>query len=496
LAFFGIAGGHKDLQHTVAVARLHFARRARAFRWPQNDTVVTSIVPRSGMAGYKHFKKIREEQIMRRQPMRFQVSMAGLACMTLLGACGGGGGDGEGGSGNKFQVVDFPYPGGRYLATPPAPLVATASSGLAVTFSSNTPDICTVSDGKLVPVKPGECSITAKQAGDATYVSATSQQLFKVLKKVQTITFESPGFQAISAQPAPLAATASSGLPVSFASTSPAVCTVSGTTLTLLSKGQCALTATQEGDTNHAAATPVMVAFTVGDAPPPVLTLSSGFASKSATLEGGAINTWAGSNIDGWWCGDPNWCSSSISADGSTFSFQYKIQTKDPKFPNNDGWIGGYYGFSIMAAGVGSISTTGNTMTGIQVDKQTTLKFNLGQNAEWFSASGKDVKVSLTLGHFANKASDNNKACNVSVNTVFTPKSAAVQKYELQLASFTAIGETCGLTGLNAATELASYPIVSIAFEAAQTNTSVQSASAASPTYPTEIILSGAVTVQ
>ncbi len=434
--------------------------------------------------------------------MRSHVSVAGLACVTLLSACGGGGGGSSGGTstaatGSKFQSVDFGYPGARYLATPPEPLVATTTSGLAITFTSNTPAICTVTDGKLVPVKPGECSITASQAGDATYAPASSQQLFKVLKKAQSITFESPGFQAITAQPAPLAATATSGLPVSFTSTTPAVCTASGTTLTLVSKGQCGLTASQDGDTNYAPATPQMVAFTVGDAPPPVLTFLSGYdASTGATKEGGSISTWAGSNIDGWWCSDANWCGSNISTDGSNYSFHYLIQTKDPKHVNNDGWIGGYYGFGIMAPGVGSISTNGNTTSGIQVDKQTTLRFNLGQNAEWFSTTTKDVKVTLVLGHFANKVTDNNKACNIALNTTFTPKGAAVQKYELQLASFTAFGENCALTGLDPATELATYPIVTIKFEAANANTSVLSSTATSPTYPTEITLSGAVTVQ
>ena len=158
--------------------------------------------------------------------MRSHVSVAGLACVTLLSACGGGGGGSSGGTstaatGSKFQSVDFGYPGARYLATPPEPLVATTTSGLAITFTSNTPAICTVTDGKLVPVKPGECSITASQAGDATYAPASSQQLFKVLKKAQSITFESPGFQAITAQPAPLAATATSGLPVRATSMKP-----------------------------------------------------------------------------------------------------------------------------------------------------------------------------------------------------------------------------------------------------------------------------------
>lgn len=427
--------------------------------------------------------------------MRIPVSMAGLACMTVLSACGGGGSSSDS-SGSKSQSIDFPYPGARYLATAPEALAATATSGLPITFSSNTPDFCTVADGRLVPVKPGECSITASQAGDANYAPASSQQLFKVLKKVQSISFESPGFQAIDGQPAPLAAVATSGLPVAYSSTTPAVCTASGTALTLLSKGQCGLTATQEGDTNYAAAIPQMVAFAVGDAPPPVLTFASGYASTSATLEGGAIGTFAGSNIDGWWCSDANWCGANVSPDGSTFSFHYLIQTKDPNHPNSDDWIGGYAGFSILGPNVGSISKTGNTTGGVQVDKQTSVKFNLGQNSEWFNASAKDVRVTLVLGHFANKVSDNNKACNITLNAVFTPKGAAVQKYDLQLAGFTAISETCGLTGLSAATELATYPIVSIGFDAAQPNFSVQSATASSPTYPTEITLSGAITVQ
>ncbi|SFV13325.1 hypothetical protein [Pseudoduganella namucuonensis] len=430
--------------------------------------------------------------------MRFQVSAIGLACITLLSACGGGGGGGNGGgaSGSKFQSVDFPYPGARYLATAPAALVATASSELPVTFASNTPQTCTVADGKLVPVKPGECSVTATQTGDATYASASSQQLFKVLKHVQAIAFESPGFQAINGKPSALAATSDSGLAVSLASITPEVCTVSGAALTLVSKGQCAITASQEGNNDYAPALPVMVAFTVGDAPPPVLTLLSGYASATATKEGGTLSTFAGSNIDGWWCSDPNWCASTVGAGGDSLSFQYLIQTKDPKHVNNDGWIGGYAGLEFLAPGVGSISTTGNTMTGPQVDKQTTLKFNLGQNAEWFSGAGKDMKVTLVLGHFANKPSNNNSACNVALNTTFTPKSAAVQKYELQLASFTAFGDSCDLAGLNPAKELASYPVVKVKIEAAQINTTVLSPSAASPTYPTVITLSGGITLQ
>jgi uncharacterized repeat protein (TIGR02543 family) len=53
------------------------------------------------------------------------------------------------------------------------PAGATASSGLAVTYSSNTPEICSVSSsGAITGIAGGTCSITASQAGDSTYSAA------------------------------------------------------------------------------------------------------------------------------------------------------------------------------------------------------------------------------------------------------------------------------------------------------------------------------------
>jgi len=428
---------------------------------------------------------------MRGQNMRFQVTAVSLACIAMLSACGGGGDGGT--AGNKAQSIDFPFPGARAVATPPAPLKATASSGLSVTFTSNTPAICTVSDGMLVPVKPGECSVTATQPGDSTYVSASAQQLFKVVKQTQKITFVSPGFQQIDAAPAPLAATSDSGLAVSFASTTPDVCTVSGTTLTLVSRGSCAITAMQEGNDNYEVAPPQSVQFVVGDAPPPVLTFLSGFQSTGLTIEGGAVGTFAGSNKDGWWCSDANWCSSSLLGDGS-FKFSYVIQPRDPAHPNTDTWMSGYAGFEIFAPGITDFDKTANMTTGVKVDKQTTLKFNVSQNPEWFGTPGNPLKVSLILGHFNMKGGTN--PCNVSLNTVLTPSSASPTNYELQLSSFNAIGESCDLPALVPATELATYPIVRIKIESTAVNTSVLSTPEPNPSYRTELTLTGPITVQ
>jgi len=79
----------------------------------------------------------------------------------------------------------------------------------------------------------------------------------------QTITFGALSNQPYSTAPFTVSATASSGLAVTFASTSSTVCTVSGSTVTLVSVGTCTIQATQAGNANYAAATPVSQSFEV-----------------------------------------------------------------------------------------------------------------------------------------------------------------------------------------------------------------------------------------
>jgi len=59
------------------------------------------------------------------------------------------------------------------------------------------------------------------------------------------------------AAPFAVSATASSGLTVSFSSSTPSVCTVAGSTVTAVGVGTCSITASQAGNVNYSAATPV-----------------------------------------------------------------------------------------------------------------------------------------------------------------------------------------------------------------------------------------------
>lgn len=83
--------------------------------------------------------------------------------------------------GRTAQTISFANPGARDFGTTPS-LTATASSGLAVSFSSATPGVCTVTGGgALTFVSAGSCSIDADQAGDATHLPAvTVSQTFTV----------------------------------------------------------------------------------------------------------------------------------------------------------------------------------------------------------------------------------------------------------------------------------------------------------------------------
>ena len=70
-------------------------------------------------------------------------------------------------------------------------------------------------------------------------------------KTLQTITFDAPTSIAPGAGATTLTATASSGLSVSFATTTPAVCTISGSTLTPVGQGTCSVTASQAGNDTY-----------------------------------------------------------------------------------------------------------------------------------------------------------------------------------------------------------------------------------------------------
>ena len=95
-------------------------------------------------------------------------------------------------------------------------------------------------------------SLTGASAGD-----------FVINKADQTITFAALPDKTLGDPDFAVSATASSGLPVSFSSLTTGVCTVTVATVHLVSTGTCTIRASQAGDSNYNAATPVDRSFMV-----------------------------------------------------------------------------------------------------------------------------------------------------------------------------------------------------------------------------------------
>ena len=96
----------------------------------------------------------------------------------------------------------------------------------------------------------------------------------------QTITFNNPGSQTVGVN-LNLVATATSGLIVTFTSTTTSVCTVSGTTATFLTSGTCTIDANQSGNASYSAAPMVPQSFPVNAAPSNNITVTTSNISTS-----------------------------------------------------------------------------------------------------------------------------------------------------------------------------------------------------------------------
>ncbi len=153
------------------------------------------------------------------------------------------------------QTITFPTIGNKRVGDPPFALAATASSGLPVTYQV-TAGSATVSGNMVTVTGPGEIWIQASQAGNENYYAAASLSksfVASVTKQAQTITFPSVGSKTFGSAPFNLAATASSGLPVSYTVLSgPA--TVAGNTVTLTGAGTVSIRASQAGNSTYNAA--------------------------------------------------------------------------------------------------------------------------------------------------------------------------------------------------------------------------------------------------
>ncbi len=154
------------------------------------------------------------------------------------------------------QTITFSPLPSKGLSDPDFTLSATSDSGLPISYTSSNPLVATITGNTVHIVGAGSTNITANQAGNATYNSATPvvQALVVTTKLSQTITFNAIPSKKLGSGTFTLVATASSSLPVSYVSGNTAVATITGNTVTLVGIGTTTITASQGGDATYNAA--------------------------------------------------------------------------------------------------------------------------------------------------------------------------------------------------------------------------------------------------
>jgi PKD repeat protein len=117
-------------------------------------------------------------------------------------------------------------------------------------------------------------------AGGISYADKSGDVAITINKADQDINFGPLSDKTYSDLPFEVSAEASSGLSVSFSTTS-AACSVSGTTVTINEAGDCTITASQSGDDNYNAAPDVSQTFTINEQ------LAAKFSATPRTVQAG-----------------------------------------------------------------------------------------------------------------------------------------------------------------------------------------------------------------
>jgi hypothetical protein len=164
----------------------------------------------------------------------------------------------------KSQTITFNALATKTVGDADFDALATASSGLSVVYSSSDSTVGTIVNGLIHIVGAGSATITATQTGDATFSAANpvSQDL-TVIKKSQTITFNTLATKTVGDADFDASATASSGLGVVYSSSDSTVATVVNGLIHIVGAGNATITATQTGDASFSAASPVSQDLTV-----------------------------------------------------------------------------------------------------------------------------------------------------------------------------------------------------------------------------------------
>lgn len=171
-------------------------------------------------------------------------------------------------------------------------LTATATSGLPVTFTSSDPSVLKVTGSVVEILKAGSAQIIAQQTGNDNFNPAPQIAIDVTVDKAsQTIAFTTPDTKTLGGPNFTLTATSTSGLPVSF-STSSTKINLAGNVVAIAGAGKANIVASQTGNANYLAAENREVEFCINPLPPTIALVDNKILST--VLLG---NTWYKDNV-------------------------------------------------------------------------------------------------------------------------------------------------------------------------------------------------------
>jgi Bacterial Ig-like domain (group 3) len=180
-------------------------------------------------------------------------------------------------TGTTPQSITFGALTGKALGDAPFDVSATASSGLPLSFRSQTGSVCTVASVSVTLIATGTCAIRVSQAGNGTFAPAADvDQSFAVSASSSAVSITNSPAQPITGQAITFAVNVTGSSPggsVTFTDNGGTIGTASVTngtaslTVPSLSEGNHSIVAQYSGDANNVASNSAPLGFTVKAAP-------------------------------------------------------------------------------------------------------------------------------------------------------------------------------------------------------------------------------------
>ena len=335
--------------------------------------------------------------------------------------------------------------------------VSGSATGLAVTYTSNTPSVATVnSSGDVTGVKASvdAITITARQAGNNEYNAVEATRQFTVINKFQP-TFEATGFRSSSGDDyisyvddTPTITVANTTSSFTYVSSDPTVVSISksGNVITLkaLKVGSSTVTLNDQGNTTHYSATKTYN-ITVAKVPN---SLAVSLASLTANPDGTIAVTFTGKNNTGTAIVGTitnQVLSSSVNNGSDVITYAdgvitaknagaAKITFTQAATDKYAAWTSSTYDITVTKlSNPISITLAGGSATNIKLKYGATASLSY----TYANTTGAAPTVTRTSGSFTTYSSGTITAGSTQGTDIYEIRQAETYKYEAGLASFT-----------------------------------------------------------